>query len=436
MFNFIKYIKPFWYYRLAYKMPHSIFLNKKELDELVESSILIKGLYKNENSGYQDLAYQALNVGFITKTDRTNLQDIVIYDLEDNYRFIYRQFGKTKAIYVLLIRLLSLKNPFKEIFAFSRAADVKLNNIPQKLEIQSVDLEGLMKITVVIPTLNRYEYLKDVLADLEKQTYKNFNVWVCDQSDNFDSEFYKGWNLEMNVIQQSEKALWQGRNRCIESSESDYLLFFDDDSRVESDWIEAHLKCCLNFDCLISAGVTNTISGGGNSAKSAYYHLSEVLDTGNVLIHRSVFDKTGLFDIAFERMRMGDGEFGLRCFLNGFNVISNPVAKRIHLKVQTGGLRQMGAWDAIHNVGIFKPKPIPSSLYFARKHFDNNTALIYGLSQLPKAFIPYSKKNAGIKKKLGYYFVAILFAPILLTNFWHSWRISTKMLNKFHVNNS
>ena len=417
-------------------MPHSVLLNEKELDELIKSSILVKGLFKNEDSIYMDLAFQALNAGFIPKTDRTNLQDIVIYDLEDNYRFIYRHFGKSKAIYVLFVRLISLKNPFKEILAYTHASEIKIINIDQKTESYSVDLDDLMKVSVVIPTLNRYEYLKDVLADLEKQTYKNFDVWVCDQSDNFDSEFYKDWNLEINVIQQSEKALWRGRNRCIESSESDYLLFFDDDSRVESDWIEEHLKCCLNFNSLISAGVTNTISGGGNSTKSEYYHLSEVLDTGNVLIHRSVFDKTGLFDIAFERMRMGDGEFGLRCFLNGFNVISNPVAKRIHLKVQTGGLRQMGAWDAIHNIGIFKPKPIPSSLYFARKHFDSNTALIYGLSQLPKAFIPYSKKNAGIKKKLGYYFVAILCAPILFTNFWHSWRISTKMLNKFHLNYS
>jgi hypothetical protein len=125
---------------------------------------------------------------------------------------------------------------------------------------------------------------------------------------------------------------------------------------------------------------------------------------------------------------MGDGEFGLRCLLNGFKVISNPLATRIHLKVQTGGLRQMGAWDAIHNIGLFNPKPIPSSLYFARKYFDRKTAFIYGLSQLPKAFIPYSKKNSSFKIKLCYYLIACFFSPVLLVNFINSWMISSKML--------
>jgi len=427
MFNFIKYIKPLWYYRLAYKMPHSVLLNKGELDKLVNADVLNKGGFKNENSCYMDLAYQALNSGFIPNTERTDLQDIVIADLEDNYRFIYRQFGKSKAIYVLCIRLITFKNPLKEIISFKRASDLKVKIKFQALETQSVSLDSSVKVSVVIPTLNRYKHLKDVLADLEKQTYKNFDVWICDQSEPFNGDFYQGWNLKLNVIEQQEKALWYARNRCIESSDSEYLLFFDDDSRVEPDWIEAHLKCCKHFNCLISAGTTHTISGGGNSVKSEYYHQSEALDTGNVLIHRSVFDKTGLFDIAFERMRMGDGEFGLRCLLNGFKVISNPVAKRIHLKVQTGGLRQMGAWDAIHNIGLFKPKPIPSAIYLARKHFDQNTALIYGLIQLPKAFIPYAKKSSKRIQKLPYYFLSFLLCPILLFTFYRSWKISSKL---------
>ena len=430
VFDFIKYIKPLWYYRLVSKMPHSVLLDRRELDILVDTNVLCKGGFKNENSCYMDLAYQALNAGFIPNSDRADLQDIVISELEDNYRFVYRQFGKVKAIYVLFIRLIAFKNPFKEIISFKRASDVKIKINPKELETESVSLDSSVKVSVVIPTLNRYEYLNDVLADLEKQTHKNFDVWICDQSEPFNGDFYQGWNLNINVIEQQEKALWYARNRCIESSDSEYLLFFDDDSRVSHDWIEAHLICCMDNDCYISAGTTNTIIGGGNSSKSRYYHLSDVLDTGNVLIHRSVFDKIGLFDIAFERMRMGDGEFGVRCLLNGLKVISNPLATRIHLKVQTGGLRQMGAWDAIHNIGLFKPKPIPSALYLARKHFDRKTAFIYGLSQLPKAFIPYSKKNSGYRIQLCYYLFACFFFPLLLVNFIDSWMISSKMLRR------
>ena len=44
-------------------------------------------------------------------------------------------------------------------------------------------------VSVVIPTLNRYTYLKDVLEDLEKQDYENFEVIVVDQSEPFQKNF-------------------------------------------------------------------------------------------------------------------------------------------------------------------------------------------------------------------------------------------------------
>jgi hypothetical protein len=148
------------------------------------------------------------------------------------------------------------------------------------------------------------------------------------------------------------------------------------------------------------------------------------------MIDRGVFEIAGFFDEKFEKLRMGDGEYGLRCLLNGIEIISNPLACRIHLKGESGGLRQMGAWDAIHSIGLFNPRPIPSSLYLARKHFDNETALIYGLSQLPKSLIPYRLKGSGALKKIPYLFGSILLSPILLLTFWMSWRKSTMMLGK------
>jgi GT2 family glycosyltransferase len=82
----------------------------------------------------------------------------------------------------------------------------------------------------------------------------------------------------------------------------------------------------------------------------SFFRVSDQIDTGNVLIKRDVFQTIGLFDRQFEKQRMGDGEYGLRAYLEGFLNVSNPYAKRLHLKVGTGGLRQMGSWDG------FRPK--------------------------------------------------------------------------------
>ena len=68
-------------------------------------------------------------------------------------------------------------------------------------------------VSVIIPTLNRYVYLKDVFQDLEKQTYKNFEVIVVDQTEPFQEEFYQGWNFNLIYWHQKDKALLLGFDR-------------------------------------------------------------------------------------------------------------------------------------------------------------------------------------------------------------------------------
>ena len=61
-----------------------------------------------------------------------------------------------------------------------------------------------------------------------------------------------------------------------------------------------------------------------------------------MLRKEAVFGKLDLFDRQFEKQRMGDGEFGMRAYLEGFLNISNPNASRLHLKVGTGGVKTNG----------------------------------------------------------------------------------------------
>ena len=81
---------------------------------------------------------------------------------------------------------------------------------------------------------------------MEQQDYQNFEVIVVDQSDPFKASYYKDYSLDLQVVYQKEKALWLARNTAIKQAKGDYLLFFDDDSRVDADWIRQHLKC-LDF---------------------------------------------------------------------------------------------------------------------------------------------------------------------------------------------
>jgi Predicted glycosyltransferases len=231
-------------------------------------------------------------------------------------------------------------------------------------------------ISVVIPTLNRYNYLEDILSDLEKQTYRNFEVIVCDQSDEFNESIYENRQLEIRVIRQSEKALWLARNQCIKAAKGEYVAFSEDDVRVEPDWLVQHLRCIHGFGVDISAGVFYP-EGSRIPYDRSFYHWADQFATGNALIKKSVFNKTGLFDRQFERMRSGDGEFGARCFLNGFRSVSNPFACCVDVKAPTGGLRQMGSWDSFRPTRFFAPRPVPSVLYYVRKYFGASSAFFY-----------------------------------------------------------
>jgi glycosyltransferase involved in cell wall biosynthesis len=427
MFDFIKYIQPGNYYRLVNQMPQAVLEFSENLNHVG---------YGSNVSEQLDQAYYLLQAGFIPKLSdqRSELQNQMVSSVGDNYIFLNRYFSKAQVFRVLILRILFFNNPILEVFGFLNALKfkrVKINSINYVVfnEFNSSLLKSKPLISVIVPTLNRYEYLKDVLADLEKQDYAHFEVIICDQSEPVNEAFYDGWNLNIQLIKQEEKALWLARNKCIKRAKGEYILLFDDDSRVESNWISNHLKCIDFFSVLISAGVTHTLVGGGPGKKHNYFHLSDVFDTGNAMAKREVFEKVGLFDRQFEKQRMGDSEFGLRSLLGGFVIVSNPLAQRIHLKVETGGLRQMGSWDAVRPKNILAPRPIPSVLYLIRKYFGTKESMFFLLKNIPQSYIPYRFKGNRMAKLMVYFFMPF-WLPLAIFSSLKSWHLATLKLRQ------
>ena len=409
-------------------MPQAVLSFKAEVEQKIGYSSLI--------SEQMDIAYQRLQSGWIPNNDdeRNPLQDQKITSVTDNYIFINRYFSKAQVLWVFFVRLLSFSNPLLEIMGLLSSLKFKrVKIVPEVykdfLPFQSALIQSNPLVSVIIPTLNRYEYLKDVLSDLEKQYYTHFEVIVCDQSEPVNEAFYGRWNLNIQLLKQEEKALWLARNRCIQQSKGDYILLFDDDSRVEQDWISNHLKCLDFFRVPISAGVTHTIVGGGVGSKDKYFHLSDVFDTGNAMVKREVFEKMGLFDRQFEKQRMGDSEFGIRSLLGGFLIVANPFAKRIHLKVETGGLRQMGSWDAIRPKNVLAPRPIPSVLYLIRKYHGGNEAILYLIKNIPQSYVPYRLKG-NKKTKLLILLIFPFLSLLAILSVIKSWNLSNVKLRQ------
>ncbi|MDO1501069.1 glycosyltransferase family A protein [Winogradskyella maritima] len=432
LFKLYSYIQPIHYFELYRKDGTSIFPT--------EQTLKINGLIPSKEVSNQpqplgqqySLAFQAIKTGLISEA--TTLTAVKELTLLEEYTFLRTQVNRLWVGYVLLLRLLALKNPLKELRAVYQTRHTKKKPVIGNGEshkayraFKSDLINQQPLVSVIIPTLNRYPYLKDVLTDLEQQEYQNIEVLIVDQSDAFDQEFYKDYKLNINLTYQKEKALWRARNTAIRKAKGEYLLFFDDDSRVDTDWVSEHLKTLDYFKADISSGVSISKVGDKVPAHYAYFKISEQLDTGNAMIKRSVFKQIGLFDRQFEKMRMGDGEFGCRAFVAGLKNVSNPKAKRLHLKVGQGGLRAMGSWDAFRTKYLWQPRPIPSVLYYFRRYYGTKRSLLAIVKTVPLAIMPYRFK--GSAKATGLGLVLLLFIwPLVLFQVMRSWRMASKML--------
>jgi glycosyltransferase involved in cell wall biosynthesis len=337
-----------------------------------------------------------------------------------------------------LIRILTFKSSFSEIKAFVDSNKVKRINIYNRFQsapnlntFNSALINSNKLVSVIIPTLNRYNYLADVLLDFEKQTYAKFQLIIIDQSDNFDSNFYKKYKLDIHLIRQEEKALWLARNSGVENAKSEIIAFSEDDIRIPKDWIENHLKCLDYFNADISNGVFFP-EGKSVPIYRQMFKYAEQFATGNACMYKSVFYKTGLFDRQFEKMRAGDGEFGLRCYLNGFKAVSNPLAYCEDVKAATGGLREMGSWDAFRPKKLLAPRPVPSVLYFTRKYFGNKAAWLAILINVPPSILPYKFKRNKYISLIGV-IVSFFMLPIIIFAVCKSWVVSSRMLKIGHL---
>jgi GT2 family glycosyltransferase len=394
--------------------------------------------YQTKSARLADAGYRLWTRGVLLQSRReeiVQLQQLPKPTLVDEYTFIRKYWGEAWAAFALLTRIFTLKNIFKETSAFFTTTKIKRINPysdPFKLNsytaFQSLLIQSSPLVTVIIPTLNRYTYLKDVLQDLEKQSYQNFDVLVFDQSEDFDEIFYRQFSLNLKVHKQKGKLLWTARNNAVKATKAEFLLFFDDDSRVDCNWIFEHLKCMDFFNADISAGVSMAKIGRKIPESYNYFRWADQFDSGNAMVKRNVFKSIGLFDEQFNGMRMGDGEFSYRAYINGFKSISNPNASRIHLKVSSGGLREMGSWDGFRPTKWFAPKPVPSVLYLYKKYLPPALCRNAVLIGIMLSNVSYKHKRSS-KMLMVSVLLTVIKSPLLLIQYYRSLAIAKQMLN-------
>ena len=250
MIPFFRYTKPIWNLNLNQKSNNLFELNDvpAELSSFIDKNIN----YDNDGLIKLDISYQLWSNGYIVKNNNEPFTiDQSDISLNDNYKLLAR-FSKKRWLFATwVLRILELNNPYNETLALINNLSVKKldssnlrKELKQRIEKKwdkfrlSVNISNSL-VSVIIPTLNRYNHLKKVLHDLEKQSYKNFEVIIIDQSDSYNEKFYKGWDLKIKYFKQNEKALWLARNNAIKASTGSFILLTEDDVRFKKLYLKS-----------------------------------------------------------------------------------------------------------------------------------------------------------------------------------------------------
>jgi glycosyltransferase involved in cell wall biosynthesis len=215
------------------------------------------------------------------------------------------------------------------------------------------------RINVIICTKNRQRELESCIKSLSEQSYKSFSVIIVDQSDNDNIFPYEGFNLsesdsiKVDYIRDSGTGLSRARNIGIKESDSDYIVFVDDDGILDKNCLLEYSKYFKEYD-FIAGRVLNfdktryNRNHGENSVVLNNMFKVFFVSGGNFGFQKKICEKIGIFDTTLGAgKKFGASEetdFFYRAYLNGFKGFysSKAVYYHPHIKLDKQKITSYG----------------------------------------------------------------------------------------------
>ncbi len=231
------------------------------------------------------------------------------------------------------------------------------------------------KISLVIPTVDRPDAVRNLLRRLESQVRPPDEVLVVDQSRREETRESACAAVDPRIryVRIARRGLPGARNEGVRLSSGDVVLFIDDDVIPDPALVGVHLE---NYDDPTVAGVGGRVIGGYDAATDRVGEFRAVdgkvvrnfgasarrevdhLPGGNMSFRREVFERIGGFDKAYGGPAIGEEtDFCLRARRAGFRLVFDPRAVVEHVRMEAGGCRtarfeEWLYWHA-HNTMLF-----------------------------------------------------------------------------------
>ncbi|MBF4492862.1 glycosyltransferase family 2 protein [Flavobacterium sp. MR2016-29] len=389
--------------------------------------------YKNVQMQALDFGYNALrNSAAIPLYSKGLFEESVVEKInitaKDRYVFFRKNFKIDHSIF-MLYRKGFWKWKEWDAFFYAKKNFKQTTNRPIVRPRELLNIEGNPSVSYIIPTMMRQDFTLQLLEDLAVQTYPVSQVVIVDATpeDLRDEKLYqKQFPFELIVKWQQTKGSCRARNEAIELCTGDYIVFGDDDVRVQPNFIENHIRILQTY----KVNACNGLDIRADNQQQDLTDLAEKLEkldekrwsvganpgfsNANSCVKTAYVRKLVGNDINFDGGYGEDSDFGISLVKLGQIVILNPFSPNLHLKPPVGGYRFWGnqakilgkkrkaqPWELDTPVKNIRPVPSPTIMYGIVKHFTPQQVVEYKY----KHFFLYLFK--GSKKGILYRFLRI-----------------------------
>lgn len=122
------------------------------------------------------------------------------------------------------------------------------------------DANWRFKVSVIIPTYNRFKYLMNTINSIKKQTYKNIEIIVVNDKSTQKEYYDKKWeDIQIIHLDKGSREIFgyvsagYVRNKGIDKASGEYIAFCDDDDIWFPNKLELQIKLMkqhnINFSC-------------------------------------------------------------------------------------------------------------------------------------------------------------------------------------------
>jgi glycosyltransferase involved in cell wall biosynthesis len=247
-----------------------------------------------------------------------------------------------------------------------------------------------VQATLIIPTYNREELLVQTLQCALKQDLDAYEILVVDQTDEHTPET-DGFLCEhagrMQIIRHSPPSLTTARNEGIRQAKGDVIVFIDDDTTFEPDFLARHIEAHRDGADVVQGRV---MEDGARIADKPIWISSRLKYAGsntcktpgkintitgcNFSITPKVVETIGYFDERFQGIATReDSDYGLRAYRAGLTLRFEPAAEVFHHRSTSGGVAG-GVENQFFNQSYYQ-----CEMLFARKHFSKSVVALYRL---------------------------------------------------------